>query len=76
MPHIPANVTPFDYTTSKPPFQPLRAFKSPANDGHGYYQLHTVDRHTNAMEECVTVTAAELRALRDEIDALLAEVGG
>ena len=67
-----------NYTTSKPPFQPLRAFKTvnhrvrPATP----YQIHLVNRDTNTAQEVCFVSAAELRALRDEIDALLAEVGG
>ena len=66
-----------DYTTSKPPFQPLRAFKAlGVKRDVGEYQLHIVSRDTGANLDVEWVSAAELRALRDEIDALLGEVQG
>ncbi len=67
-----------DYTTSKPPFQPLRAFVSPGAfdpDAPRSYQLHILDRDTGENIEVEWCSIEELAALRDEIDALLAEVG-
>ena len=64
-----------DYTTSKPPFQPLRAFKAPWAGAPHEYQVHIVSRTTGANIEVEWCTAAELRALRDEIDALLGDWG-
>ena len=65
-----------DYTTSKPPFQPLRAFRNAGIVSERMqYQLHILNRDSGANIEVEWCSAAELRALRDEIDALLGEVG-